>query len=256
MLVLVILEERFPVANLGTTWGCRGGVVLSRATLEPTLEPHNLSDHRLGSWLPRLCRQKRHRPQLPWSINKVDSQISFLLFSLSLQCAGVMLVENYLNFWTSQLDYVWLHRVIGLTLPPYDANPFSSAVRLVRALGEEGVYCACSRYRVVVVSARGLYTVFCHSWCHTGYTVVLCLFPLRFPPRPWLSTTYMLVSRGKFYIHDEKLSHIVWWSQLFTGIRSLELRLSLCPIGERGSRFPLLREQTSISLLLGYFLHG
>lgn len=52
----------------------------------------------------------------------------------------------------------------------------------------------------------------------------------------------MLVSRGRFYVQDEKLSHILLWSQLFTGIRLLELRMSLRPIGERGSCFPLLRE--------------
>lgn len=44
------------------------------------------------------------------------------------------------------------------------------------------------------------------------------------------------------HAQDEKLSHIVLWSQLFNSIRLLELRSSLRPIGDRGSCFPLLRE--------------
>ena len=37
------------------------------------------------------------------------------------------------------LAHALLHSVIGLTLPPIDANSFSSTVRLVRALGEDSV---------------------------------------------------------------------------------------------------------------------
>ncbi|CDM33742.1 unnamed protein product [Penicillium roqueforti FM164] len=40
----------------------------------------------------------------------------------------------------SVLAHASLHCVIGLTLPPIDANSFSSTVRLVRALGEDGMF--------------------------------------------------------------------------------------------------------------------
>ncbi|KAJ5846353.1 hypothetical protein N7534_010022, partial [Penicillium rubens] len=37
------------------------------------------------------------------------------------------------------LAHASLHSVIGLTLPPIDANSFSSTVRLVRTLGEDSI---------------------------------------------------------------------------------------------------------------------